>query len=89
MKPVNYKKLTWQERKKVREAYIKEQNGLCFHCGNPLDEPATWTKEINQKLFPPSFFQHPVHLHHCHVTNLTVGAVHSYCNAELWQYHGE
>lgn len=89
MEPVNYKKLTWQERKEVREAYVKEQNGLCYHCRKPLSEPAVWVKKINQKLFPPSFFQYPVHLHHCHVTNMTIGAVHNYCNAELWQYHGE
>ena len=89
MEPVNYKKLTWQERKKVREDYVKFQNGLCHHCGKPLDEAPDWTRKINEKLFPPSFFNYPVHLHHSHLTNMTIGAVHAYCNAVLWQYHGE
>jgi hypothetical protein len=44
---------------------------------------------INQILFPKSFFKYPVHLHHCHKTGLTLGAVHHYCNAYLWQYLGE
>jgi hypothetical protein len=31
---------------------------------------------------------HPVHLQHSHVTGLTEGAVHAFCNAVLWQYEG-
>ena len=32
---------------------------------------------------------HPIHLHHDHDTDLTIGAVHAYCNAILWEYHNE
>lgn len=28
--PVDYNKLTWQEKRKVRERYIQLQRGLCF-----------------------------------------------------------
>jgi hypothetical protein len=44
---------------------------------------------IDRELFPPGFFNYPVHLHHSHNSGLTIGAVHSYCNAVLWHYHGE
>jgi hypothetical protein len=40
-------------------------------------------------LFPELFLKYPVHLHHSHVTGLTIGAVHAYCNAVLWVYHDE
>ena len=36
-----------------------------------------------------NFFKWPVHLHHCHDTGMTTGAVHCYCNAVLWQYPGK
>jgi len=90
--PVDYNSLHWTERKKVREEYIKVQNGLCHYCGNPLDgEPSeeVKAKRITEKLFPESFFKWPVHLHHCHNTGMTIGAVHNKCNAVLWEYHGE
>lgn len=29
--PVDYDKLTWQERRAVREQYIKEQQNMCFY----------------------------------------------------------
>jgi hypothetical protein len=41
------------------------------------------------RLFPKGFLNAPVHLHHSHVTNMTLGAVHGYCNGYLWQYLGE
>jgi hypothetical protein len=47
------------------------------------------TMPINEKIFPPNFFKYPVHLHHDHNTGMTIGAVHAYCNAVLFQYHGE
>jgi hypothetical protein len=90
--PVNYNNLHWTERRTVREEYIKRQNGICSHCGHPLNgEPNSniTKKKIDEKLFPPSFFKWPVHLHHHHRTGMTIGAVHNYCNAVLWQYHGE
>ncbi len=90
--PVNYEALTPQERRGVREEYVRLQDGKCSHCGNPLNGKATgevMRKWINTRLFPENFFRWPVHLHHDHCTGLTVGAVHCHCNAVLWQYHGE
>lgn len=90
--PVNYDNIDFAERKKVREEYVRVQNGLCIHCGNPLSLSASdevTSKEINKKLFPDNFFKWPVHLHHDHNTGMTIGAVHCHCNAVLWQYYGE
>jgi len=90
--PVNYEKISQQERRRVREEYIKRQNGLCYHCGKPLDDKpceSVRKKSINKALFPPHFLKHPVHLHHDHITGMTIGAIHSRCNAVLWQYYGE
>lgn len=84
--PVNYDKLHWTERRKVREKYIKIQKGKCYHCGEPLSsEPAKHikNKRVNKKLFPKNFFKWPIHLHHSHKTGMTIGAVHNYCNAVL------
>jgi len=92
MKPVDYKSLEWQERRRVREEYAAEQNGLCQHCNEPLSGPARddiSKMPIKAKLFPPNFFKYPVHLHHNHRTGLTIGAIHAQCNAYLWQYKGE
>lgn len=90
--PVKYSAMDWRDRRAVREQYTKEQSGLCWHCGHPLDKspPEHITKKtINWKLFPPNFMKHPVHIQHDHFTDLTEGAVHAYCNAVLWQYHGK
>ena len=87
--PVKYAALKPYEKRKVRETYIVLQNGLCHYCGETLDKPAQETRKITPRLYPPGFFDHPVHLHHDHVTGLTIGAVHCYCNAVLWEYHGE
>lgn len=89
--PVEYSKLEWWEKKEVREQYIKQQKGLCSFCKEPLSKPSAKysKKKVNKKLFPSSFFKHPVHLHHDHYTDLTIGAVHCKCNAILWQYYGE
>lgn len=90
--PVKYKDLTWQERRDVRSQYWMIQDGKCYHCGNDLSSEAhekVTSKKINKRLFPESFFKYPVHLHHCHKTGMTIGAVHNVCNAVLWQYHGE
>jgi hypothetical protein len=85
-----YNGLTWQEKRKLREEYVSFQDGLCWYCSGRLDaQPPTavTNKKINWKLFPPNFLKYPVHLQHDHSTGLTEGAVHSYCNAVLWQYH--
>jgi hypothetical protein len=89
--PIDYTKLTQPQRREVRLQYIKEQNNLCMYCGETLDSPAPeriTKRRINLKLFPDGFLDHPIHLQHCHKTNMTEGAVHAYCNAVLWQYEG-
>jgi len=90
--PVDYDGLSRTGKKQVREQYIKEQSGLCYHCGEDLSDepPARITeKSIVWKFFPPGFLNNPVHLQHDHGTGLTEGAVHAYCNAVMWQYHGK
>ena len=57
-----------------------------------LSEPAPkeiLDKKIDWSLFPPNFLKYPVHLQHDNDTGMTEGAVHNYCNAVLWQYHGK
>jgi hypothetical protein len=90
--PQDYTALSPAERRAVRMEYVKMQGGNCYHCGEALSGHASrnvTAKKVNLSLFPPSFFAWPVHLHHCHKTGMTIGAVHNYCNAVLWQYHGE
>ena len=90
--PINYEKSGWIARKKAREQYIKEQCNKCHHCGESLfgkPSMAAMLKPINAAMFPKHMFKHPVHLHHCRKTGMTIGALHSRCNAYLWQYHGE
>lgn len=90
--PIDYSSAHWTTRRAAREEYIRQQDGKCAHCGEPLSgAPAlsVTEKPVCPKLFPKNFFTWPVHLHHCHETGLTIGAVHNYCNAVLWQYHGE
>lgn len=90
--PVLYSKLDQRERRAVREQYVKQQNGLCWHCNEPLDKPPPQhikDKPIDWRLFPPGFTKHPVHLQHDHFTDHTEGAVHALCNAVLWQYLGK
>ena len=90
--PINYDNATPSQRRIVREEYIRVQKGLCHFCKCPLDKnpPSRITKlKLVRGAFPRGFWKYPVHLHHSHVTGLTIGAVHNYCNAVLWQYHGE
>jgi len=90
--PARYSRLSPQERRECREQYIEEQYGFCYYCGAPLHlEPPEdiRAKKITPRLYPEGFFKHPVHLHHSHVTDKTIGAVHNYCNAVLWEYEGE
>lgn len=63
--PVRYSRLTPDQRREVRERYIKLQKGKCFYCKHPLsgDPPKKITdKEIDWSLFPSSFLKYPVHL---------------------------
>lgn len=88
---VQYNSLTPLEKRQKREEYIEHQNGNCWYCQHTLSEkpPAKiMRKVLNFRLFPTGFFRYPVHLQHDHKTGLTEGAVHAYCNAVLWQYHG-
>jgi hypothetical protein len=90
--PAFYHKLTVTERRIVRERYVELQQSMCAHCKSSLleDPPAEiLSKRIRWSAFPPMFLNWPVHLHHSHETGMTIGAVHAYCNAVLWQYHGE
>lgn len=87
--PVDYDLLEWWERRDVRNQYISEQKNRCYYCKGDLSKHPEQDKPILWSQFPPNFLEHPIHLHHDHGTGLTIGAVHSYCNAVLWQYHGE
>lgn len=90
--PVEYSSLSYRERRLVREQYIVEQGGKCHYCGESLDSSPradVLAKPLNMRLFPENFLKYPVHLHHCHDSDLTIGAVHAYCNGVLWQYEGE
>jgi hypothetical protein len=90
--PQFYDELTPEERREVRNAYVYQQGGKCYHCGCPLNgQPAkkVASAHIRWKAFPDTFRCWPIHLHHSHKTGLTIGAVHMRCNAWLWQYKGE
>lgn len=90
--PTNYDALSPRERQAVREQYVEQQKGLCYHCKGPIEEfplEPVASMYVDLKLFPEGFFRDLVHLHHSHATGLTIGAVHAKCNAVLWQYHGE
>ena len=92
--PIKYHQTHWSDRRKAREQYIVEQDGKCYHCNCSLssDPPQEiLDHDIDWSLFPGGmdFLKYPIHLHHDHYTGLTIGAVHSYCNAVLFEYHGE
>ena len=90
--PTNYSALDWRkgEKRLARERYVEIQENKCYWCQHDLDGPPSKevsNKEINWKLFPEGFQNHPVHLQHNHETGMTEGAVHMKCNAYMWQYH--
>ena len=90
--PCDYDALGWQEKRNVRNEYVRLQSGRCSHCNGDLNKhppSSILSQKVNWKLFPENFRKYPVHLHHSHETGMTIGAVHNYCNAVLWQYHGE
>ena len=90
--PVDYDKLKPEERRSVRLQYIELQKGLCYFCKESLEGPPKKEiadKSIHPHLYPKGFFGNPVHLHHNHNTGMTIGAVHSHCNAVLYEYYGE
>ena len=87
--PINYNEVHYTVRKKAREQYVELQDGKCYYCKQDLNIRPKQDKKINWKLFPPNFLRYPLHLHHNHNTGMTIGTVHAYCNAVLWQYHKE
>lgn len=90
--PAHYSKLGSERRRAVRNRYVELQEGKCHYCERDLDgppSPEVRAMHVREALFPTGFFDNPVHLHHDHKTDLTIGAVHARCNAVLWQYHGE
>lgn len=90
--PINYASTHFSQRKLAREEYVRRQDGNCHYCKNPLSEEpeeSVKAKSITPRLYPTHFFKWPVHLHHCRKTGMTIGAVHSHCNAVLWEYEGE
>lgn len=92
MEPLDYNSLTQQERRALREEYARHQGGKCCYCDAPLSGPPAMKVaklKVTRSLFPEGFFRWPVHLHHDHNTGMTIGAVHNYCNAVLWEYEGE
>ena len=90
--PVIYDELKPHEKRLVREAYIENQGGKCYYCKASLKDtppPDITNKNVTPTLYPRNFFDNPVHLHHSHVNGYTLGAVHAYCNAVLWEHEGE
>ena len=90
--PVKYGALNYEQKRAVREEYVRVQNNLCAHCKEDLDGPPSVdvaNRWINKDLFPKDFLKWPIHLHHDHNTGMTIGAVHSRCNGVLWQYFRE
>ena len=87
--PVAYSKLKPYERAQVRLAYIRKQNGKCYLCKGNINGPSLSKQVIHNDLYPIGFFKYPIHLHHNHDTDMTIGAVHCYCNAVLWEHYYE
>jgi hypothetical protein len=89
--PAMYDMLSPEQRRWARGEYARIQGGRCHYCKAPLAGPPT--DEVQRRPlkreYPPNFFAWAHHLHHSHVTGLTIGVVHAYCNAVLWEYHGE
>jgi hypothetical protein len=93
--PAVYDRLSGQRRMIVRELYIAKQKGKCLHCKQTLSRlPRAYNARKKERMnasgiLPPYFFKFPIHLHHCHKTDLTLGAVHAYCNAILFMEYGQ
>jgi hypothetical protein len=87
--PINYNKTDQLTRRFAREEYVRRQKAKCWFCKESLAKKPDMSLPIDKSLFPKNFFSYPIHLHHNHETGITIGAVHAYCNALLWQYHDE
>lgn len=90
--PAKYSEISQHARYVIREKYIEEQKGLCYHCHGDLKQGPPQDileKKVTPHLYPKGFFLRPIHLHHNHDTDMTIGVVHAYCNAVLWEYYNE
>lgn len=90
--PTYYSQLTIEDKRTVRLLYIEEQEHRCWYCNSNIEKDPPkriLDKPITLRLFPEGFLKNPIHLHHDHDTDLTIGAVHAYCNAVLWEYYGQ
>ncbi|CAH9015945.1 conserved hypothetical protein [Vibrio phage 242E40-1] len=90
--PINYSNSSFNQRRVARERYAELQWFRCHYCGKPLaGSPSrkVLNSKINYNIFPKDMFKSKIHLHHCRKTGMTIGAVHSRCNAYLWQYKGK
>lgn len=89
--PESYSRLDGPKRRALRERYVQAQKGACYYCRSALSgppPPEIVRFPVDWSLFPPDFLRHPVHLQHCHETDLTEGAVHALCNAVMWVREG-
>lgn len=90
--PIMYNIASVRERRSARIEHRRQQNHKCWYCDANLDDlppDRILDMDLGLHLFPRGFFRNREHLHHDHKTGMSVGAVHSVCNAILWQYHGE
>jgi hypothetical protein len=90
--PCRYSQHTREERALAREEYVRRQRGICPFCLQPLlgdPPPVIQRLPVSSVLWPPEFFRWPIHLHHDHKTDLTIGAYHARCNAVLAAYFQE
>lgn len=90
--PIDYDSSSPSIKRMAREQYEELQGGLCYYCKKPLGgppSPKVQNTSINEDLFPPNFFKHPIHLHHDHISGQSLGAAHARCNAYMWQINGE
>jgi hypothetical protein len=88
--PAVYKDLSVIQRRTVRREYMRLQHWSCMFCGHSLFSDAPQELKdlpIDWDLFPPGFLDYDTHLQHNHQTGLTEGAVHSFCNAFMWNYY--
>lgn len=95
--PIDYNRANKTLRRAKRLEYVESQGGKCWLCTAPLagDPDPKWTAANpvrlyqRDRLFPPGFFDNPIHLHHDHRTGMTLGAVHALCNAAEWVHRGQ
>lgn len=86
---MSYKYSKIKNKQYVRDELIEKQANICIFCGNKLDEESYFEgSPIDKSLFPKTFFDHPMHIHHNHDTDNVIGLIHATCNAISWQLLG-